>query len=582
MKRLLAALRPHTCFIVLLLSTQLLLGWRIATTGQWSAWINGDVQSVLTLRYWSRDGFFKPHAFLLITQGYTPFIRLFDGTDLDDHALSSWYVKDGHLVRRIYYNHFPNFNLVPMALVAAVAGSEHLFLFQAVQMAQSAIGVAFLYAFLYLLFRSRIAAGIAAGSYLFSDLYVDWAHATNIAVDDFFKYQLLFFSVLEKTAERNARRLVTAAMWLAYFLMCLTTLESIVFGYVWIVGYDLIEKRRIRWKRWFGFGMAAVLARAVQALQSLAAFGWDDMMADWFGRWNTMANQDGKASILEHFLSVSREVRYLIGFGWDKHRIIELHLLVIVFVAFTGFGLLLLARHERARVGSWWNAKALIPALLFVAGCAFGFIFPGASWMRYEGRQFMPFFASLIAYLIVEWPALKGTSLKKWAVIFIAVPIVGVLGRQMYLSTVTLLRGTPTYSFGKYEPAYFRLGAEINRRTDNRTSMVFLLEQHADLIPFIPNPQFPTREVYSLDAQLLYAADAHIMVFKNPDRLAEQLQTIEERTDGQMKPYIVADSNDGLNAVRDSLSARGFSPIREQPDVLIDTQPWLGMEFGRK
>lgn len=85
----------------------------------------------------------------------------------------------------------------------------------------------------------------------------------------------------------------------------------------------------MRWKRWIVFASAAFLARVVQMIQSLVAFGWDGAMADWFGRWNTMANQDGRASILEHFLSISRELRYLIGFGWDKHRIIELHLLVI-------------------------------------------------------------------------------------------------------------------------------------------------------------------------------------------------------------------------------------------------------------
>ncbi len=577
--RFVNTIRPHRLFLTLVLVWTIFLGWNISKTGQWSAWINGDIQSILTLRYWSRDGFFKPHAFLLIPQGYTPFVSLFDGTDLEDHAQGSWYVKDGDLVRRIYYNHFPNFNLIPLAIVTSIAGSEHKFLFQLVQMFQSTIGFIFLYAFLYALFRSRIAASIASGSYIISNLYVDWVHATNIAVDDFFKYQLLFYSVIEKNACANYRKIISAVMWLTYFFMCLTTLESIVFGYAWIVGYDLFNDYRMRWKRWIVFASAAFLARAVQMIQSLVAFGWDGAMADWFGRWNTMANQDGRASILEHFLSISRELRYLIGFGWDKHRIIELHLLVIFFVAFTGLGLLLLAKNEKERCGSWWKTKALIPAILLIAGSGFGFIFPGASWMRYEGRQFIPFFTAMTAYLIVEWPTLKGKTLKKWVVLLLVVPIFGVIIRQTYLTITNIQKGTPTYSFGKYDDRFFQLGNEIHKNTDNRTSMVFILQQSADYIPFLPNPQFPKREGYALDAQIMYAADANILAYKDQTRLIQQLESVVEKTNGIVTPYVVADSAEGLTGIKNQLIKLGYSSTREEPDMLVPAQPWVGMEF---
>lgn len=149
--------------------------------------------------------------------------------------------------------------------------------------------------------------------------------------------------------------------------------------------------------------------------------------------------------------------------------------------------------------------------------------------MRYEGRQFIPFFTAMTAYLIVEWPTLKGKTLKKWVVLLLVVPIFGVIIRQTYLTITNIQKGTPTYSFGKYDDRFFQLGNEIHKNTDNRTSMVFILQQSADYIPFLPNPQFPKREGYALDAQIMYAADANILAYKDQTRLIQQLESVVEK-----------------------------------------------------
>jgi hypothetical protein len=573
--------RYHLVFLVILVVWQLVLGWRLLETDRWSGFINGDMQSMLALRYWARDGAIVPHAMLFAAQGYTPFIKIFDGTALDDHASSSSYIKDGQMVRRIYYNHYPSFFLVPNAIVLWLIGTEHPALFRMVQLAISAAGLFFLYLFLWRLFRSRVAAGVATAAYMLSELYTDFAHSlVNMASDDFFRNGFLLLTVIEKTAESARRRLVTTAMWLSYFLVSLVSLESLVFCFVWLVGYDLFHERRWRGRRWSLFALAPILARVIQYAQSVIAFGWTDARLDWFGRFTTMANQDGRTTILERFLSISRELRYLVGFGYDKHQIILLHLVAFFVTLALVAGLFVLARRERERVGSWLRVTALIPVILLAAGCGFGFIFPGASWMRYEGRQFIPFFTALVAYAIINWKNLVTRREKILVAILLIAPSVFITARQIQLTVVSFM-GSPQYSFGKPEPEQLKLGRAIAPHIDNRTSMVFMYDPDKKLILFYPYPLDPTVTVYAASPQLLYTADAHVMGFNDEAALTRDLAEIEKQTGGKVRPYIVTDSTDRFGEITRQLKSIGFVPKDGTPTDLEGNGQWFGAEFMR-
>ncbi|MFA5935803.1 MAG: hypothetical protein WC787_03045 [Patescibacteria group bacterium] len=563
---LLKRLKPHRWFLIALLAWNVILGANIARTGQWSAWINGDAQSMLTLRYWVRDGYVTPHAFLFITQGYTPHLSIFDGTDLDDHALSSAYSVGDRLVKRVYYNHYPTFYLLPQAILSIVVGSEHRLLFQLTSLLLSTLSLVFLYAFLLKLFKSKLASALATMSFAISELYVDWAHSlANMPIDDFFRNGFLLLTVLEKTATMNRKRFTIAA-WITYFLLTLVSLESIVFGFIWLVGYDLLNEKKLKLKRWFIFGMAAILARVIQLGQSIIALGWNDTVLDWTGRWSTIANEDGETNPFVRFLSISRELRYLIGFGWDKHRIIELHAMTFFVTSFLILGLGYL----------WWRSKkdkkALIPLLLLAAGCAFGFIFPGASWMRYEGRQFIPFFTATIVYVFASWPTLTTKKDKIIVTLLLILPISFIVVRQTYLGINSVLTN-PIYSFGKPEPSLVAFGESLAPHVDNQTTMVFLYDPEGKLTLFYPHPQDPRRSTYSMSPQLLYAADAHVMGFKDKEILFQDLEKILERTNVPITPYFVAETKD-IESLRTELSSHGFT--FDQTDTLTDS--WVGMK----
>lgn len=571
----------HRVFLIILVVWQLVLGWRLLDPNRWSGFYNADIQSMLALRYWARDGVAK-HAMLNIAQGYSPFIKIFDGTALDAHAASSSYIKNGQMVRRIYYNHYPSFFLVPNWVVSWFIGTEHPAVFRMVQLAISAAGLFFLYLFLWRLFRSRVAAGVAATAYMLSGLYTDFAHTlVNMPLDDFFRNGFLLLSVIEKTVERERRRLVTAAMWMSYFLVSLVSLESMAFCFAWLVGYDLFHEHRWRIPRWSLFAVAPIAARAIQFLQTVAVWGWANAYLDWFGRWTTMANQDGKTTVLERFLSISRELRYLIGFGYDKHQIILLHLLAFVVTFGLLAGLFILARREREETGSWLRVTALIPTILLVGGCGFGFIFPGASWMRYEGRQFIPFFAAVVAYAIVRWRGLVTRREKILVAILLIAPSIFIATRQIQLTAISLM-GSPEYSFGKPQPDQKRFGLALAPHLDNRTSMAFMYDPDARLVFFGPAPLNPAWAVYTVVPQLLYAADAHVMGFKDETRLVHDLSAIEEQTGNRVTPYIVTDTAERFGEIETRLKAIGFIPQHKTPDDIEGDGRWLGEAFVRQ
>jgi hypothetical protein len=99
----------------------------------WSAWLGGDYQSLNTLRFWLRDGFFT-HFGLFLTQGYSSFIKLLEQPDLWHHALSSVRLEDGAIAQSIYYNHYPTQYLLPLHWVSLLLGQVRVFPLQLVQL----------------------------------------------------------------------------------------------------------------------------------------------------------------------------------------------------------------------------------------------------------------------------------------------------------------------------------------------------------------------------------------------------------------------------------------------------------------
>lgn len=406
----------------------------------WDNWHFGSAQTMLTVRYWARDGM-ATHLFFFLPSGYYPGILFLDQPQFRFLADGT---STGQMIgNRVYYTHYPPGYIFPFGFLAMLGATDR-FWFRFLAILLSMGSSVFLYAFLRRLLKGNAwAAGIGVFFYVTSTVFLGYADSlANQPLDDFFRLGILALSLYAATGVADAakKKKLSWAIWLIYFLLCFSSYDATFLIFIWLCGLDLIQTRKLRLKTYFLWGLAPVAAFLLQIAQNLWYLGWHDMVLDFFGalKYRSTEIPIGIRYVPFGFKHLSAALS-LIGYMTDLRT--RFSLFVVVFLTWVvAWRFQILDRVQKEYVG-----------VLFVAGMIFPFLMPVAGTFGYQGRLMAPFLLPLIG--IGTYEIFVRCRAKQWKGLWMLVLPLSILWAAHVNATVRYLAdpGQDYVSVAQYE-----------------------------------------------------------------------------------------------------------------------------------
>ena len=483
----------------------------------WDSWTSGSAQTILTARYWARDGFLK-HKLYFIPSGYYENIEFLDKPEF---RFLAWGTATGELIgKRLYYTHYPSGYLIPYGLLAK-AGAESRFWFRMLAICFSFASIFFLFGFVYLITnKNHFLALIAVFYYSTSITFLRYADSlANQPVDDLFKWAILFFSIYALGREDIKGRL-EKLIWLLYFLLAASSYDSTFFIFFWLCALGYIVTKKINIKKYLFWASAPVLAFILQIAQNTWYLGWKDAWLDLWGTFLTRFNE--VPSTLSYLPLVSQKISSALsvsGFLLDLRTRWALPVLAATF--FLVF--LLLYRNNKI------ISKTIIYylAVLGLGGLIYGWFFPGAGAgsFGYQGRQLAPMLLVIISLATFAlFKAIKNREIKT-AHIFLSF-FLFIIWFAHFQAVYSYVREWPNDEFPANKVHYWQ---ELNRQIDKDT-IILSLKEDDNLGP----NKFVT-QVY---------VDRLILFFDNSEQLFEYSKKITAAVPEQKKFLIILPKNE--------------------------------------
>ncbi len=385
--KLTSSAKAHLPFIVLLLILTVYLGAKTLPEEGWSGWQNGSAQTLLSSKHWAEDGFIE-HKLLFIPIGYSKTVQYLDEPEMRHHARGT--VTGGLIGKRLHYTHYPSGYLIPYAL-AMKAGIESRVGLRNISLLFSLAALVLMYYFVTLI-APRGVAFFAALYYGLSTAFLDYADSlANQPLDDLLRFAILVTSVVAvRSAEDKERRFYTGLTWALYFILSISSYDSTLFIFVWLVGLDLIsegEGRSFSLKRLAFFTSAPLAAFGIQMLQNIWYLGLEDLLLDITGTFERRAGMG--VGLKVRLLALISPIVYLYISGKAGWTLFQLQV-ILPLVAVMAAAFLLLRKRVR---GDWPPLGLLI--VLVAAGAVFKIVFSDTSDLLYLGRQWLPWLSIL-------------------------------------------------------------------------------------------------------------------------------------------------------------------------------------------
>jgi hypothetical protein len=399
--------RWHFACAIMLLCAVVFLTNRARDDNHWSCWELGDMQTMLSVKHWNERGWLA-NKLLFIPQGYAKAVEFLDEPQLRHHAHGISPGSSPLVGPRLWYTHYPSGYLVPLATLSKL-GFTSKFDLQVLSILFSASAVGLFYLLICRLASPPIAF-FSALFYVASPYFHFFADSlANQPLDDLLRFAFMLAIVMSTRDQQEIRNRWNLLAWLVQFCLSLSSLDSVFFFYTWLVGWDLIERKGFRWKRWLMFALAPVLAHGLQFLQNIWYLGVDDALRDALGTFGakSIATAGASTRIGEIVKTFTGMTDMLFGTSW-------VFLIVLLMLAFhyrttrsrvgrSGDGLVPMS-HPASPAGDeaapWASFPPLRVVLLFgAAGLPFIVVLPGAAGMFYEPRQLLPFAAILMGVL---------------------------------------------------------------------------------------------------------------------------------------------------------------------------------------
>lgn len=386
---LLKAVNPwHIATAILLACLILFLSFRASDEYRWSDWSMADAQAILTLRHWEEGGWLNNY-FLFIPQGYAKVVRLFDEPGLRHHAHGISPYSSTGVGPRLWYTHYPSGFLIPYAVLFRL-GLDDIFYARMLSIVYSIVALILMY-MVFSRITGTAVAFVAVFFYGLSPAFLGYADSlVNQPTDDLLRFGFMLAVVLSTRAvSLKHRKVWMFSAWGIEFLLSLSSFDSVFFVYLWLIGWDILERRDFRWKAYLIYALAPVIAHSMQFLQNVWYLGLDDAVRD----------------IKDIFLQKSTVQQAVQGYGAFSGNRFDLTLLslktlfnnlykplsliVIMQISYIVYKKFLMDKNTEGL-----PAIRLL-TLLFVCGLAYVVILPHGAMMSYQGRQMAPFTALL-------------------------------------------------------------------------------------------------------------------------------------------------------------------------------------------
>src|SRR3989344_2292172 len=72
-------------------------------------------------------------------------------------------------------------------------------------------------------------------------------------------------------------------MWVLFLFLVFTSIDSILFLFLWLGALHVWITRKFSWREWLYWAMAPVAAFGLQVMQNTWYLGWRDMLLDFYG-----------------------------------------------------------------------------------------------------------------------------------------------------------------------------------------------------------------------------------------------------------------------------------------------------------
>ncbi len=590
----------HIALGIFLACLLVFLAVRASDEYRWSDWGFGDAQSMLSLKQWEEGGWFSNY-FLFIPQGYAKVVKLFDDPQLRQHAHGTCPGSSPRIGPRLWYTHYPAGYLLPYAAMFRI-GLDSLFAVRMLSIVFSITALILMYA----VFARLTNHAIAFLSVLFYGLtptFLGYADTlANQPLDDLLRFCFMLAVVMSTRAESELHRhrwLITA--WIVEFVLSLSSFDSVFFLYVWLIGWDIIEKKGFRFKRYLIFSLAPIAAHGLQFLQNVWYLGLHDAAIDIKDAFLLKNAADpsynsgqGRFDVIVGSVMIVFDNLYN-----------PAYFILAVFGIYALYHVLLRDREDRQM------PSLLLLSFLFLCGLSFVVILPHAARMPYEARQMIPFAALLVGGFTYSFGLefRKGIQIdlqalsKRAAWKKIVSPI--------YLLVVTMIIMVFCYRFAQIDrtPTYYipdaatdaRYAQEVEtmRRYDlmrfrNLRADVLLAEELKKIntlyepvffslngFQIFWDPKYVPGYPQIMPLTEYYTGSRPVLCFDTAEGVANDLLLMLTKCDGRFSPVIVTDDVNTLRAIVEALSSRGFfdqfppSPSSVRDKFILDLSPYI-------
>ncbi|MBA4373822.1 MAG: hypothetical protein C0402_13300 [Thermodesulfovibrio sp.] len=563
------------CFLFVLL---IFIAVRASDKYRWSDWGFGDAQTMLSLKQWEEGGWFANY-FLFAPQGYAKVCQLFDDPQLRHHAHGTCPGSSPRIGPRFLYTHYPAGYLVPYAVLFRV-GLDSLF---AVRMLSVLFSIAAL-VLMYVVFAKITNPGVSFIAVLFYGLtptFLGYADTlANQPLDDLLRFGFMLAIVMSTRAESELHRhrwLITA--WVAEFMLSLSSFDSVFFLYVWLVGWDIIDRQGFRLKRYLLFSLAPLTAHGLQFMQNVWYLGWQDAAIDIKDAFLLKNAADASYNSGQGRLDVIFGTLPIL-FG---NLYSPLTFIAILAGMYLVYALLLRNTDDRTM------PSVLLLLLLFVCGMAFVLILPHAARMPYESRQMIPFVALLVGGVTYSFgwefrrsllPGAEGPSSRLETIRKFARPL------YLLLSAVVILVFWYRFMLNEREPVYYIPDEQTDARfayeieTMNKFDLMRYRNLRADVLvaeelrrlkttyePVIFSingfqmfwdPKYVPGYPQIMPITEYYTGSRPVLCFDTRQGLVDDLITLIGKSPSRFTPLLVSTDAGTLREIADELSRRGF------------------------
>jgi hypothetical protein len=531
----------HHALAIFLLCLMVLLSIRAADEYRWSDWGFGDAQTMLSLRQWEEGGWIANY-FLFKPQGYAPVIDQLDDPELRHHAHGTCPGSSPRVGPRLWYTHYPAGYLIPYALLFRM-GLDSLFSVRMLSILLSIGGLALMYAVFNLVTSPRVAF-LAVLFYGLSGSFLGYADSlANQPIDDLLRFGFMLAVVLStRSGKEAAKQRWMIAAWVIELALSLASFDSVFFVYLWLIGWDLLEKRGFRWKVYLLYALAPVTAHGLQFLQNVWYLGWHDAFIDITDAFLLKHGADtgynfGMGRLGTIIVSLSIVFESLFAPSWLLLVLLAVYLIYIRFLAGD--------RRDLPTAG--------LLGVLFLCGLSFVLILPHAARMPYEARQMVPVIALLVSgttwsFLDLFRESLHGGGGRQTA----AGGKTGSGGTVSYLLATAILLvvfwsgyamsdRSSTYDMARLMPE-IRFAAQLRTMPTEHDPVFYDLGGFSTFWDPTYVPGYPQ----IMPITEYYAGSRPILCFKGPEEAAADVAVMVRKSSKPFSPVLVADDRDRL------------------------------------